>query len=204
MLMHREALELAKNASDVGDGVPFTTSCVNITPDGALVVTDGHHFLRMKAIVDEPSLFDGLAVQDTEELDGPVMIPADVAVSFNAAMKRRKVVKDAPVPHVVVAQADGQVTLRSSDGKTTRKFQLDAMDPNLVYPDVDKVVSGIHAPVRRVLLGVDLLAKVLRVLKSCKAESVAFGFPEDEHGPITINAFTKTGLIDGAIMPQRD
>lgn len=36
MLIHRESLELAKNAAPAGDGVPFTTSCVQVGEDGGV------------------------------------------------------------------------------------------------------------------------------------------------------------------------
>src|SRR4051812_2209490 len=48
VLIHREALELARNAAVDGDGIPFSITCVYVTEDGAVTVTDGHLWLRMK------------------------------------------------------------------------------------------------------------------------------------------------------------
>ena len=151
MLIHRESLELAKNAAPAGDGVPFTTTCVCIGEDGTVTVTDGLHWMRMKAAADEPNLFDEIAVDGTQALDGPVMIPAEVVQAFNAAMKKRKAKKGMPVPHVIVAHQEDRVTLRSSDGKTTRTFLMEAVDPTLVYPNVDRTVAA-HAPAGRAVV----------------------------------------------------
>lgn len=202
MLIHREALELARNASDEGDGVPFAITCVNLGTDGSVTVTDGHHWLRMKAAADEPNLFDEIAEQDTTALDGPVLIPAEVVQAFNAAMKKKKVKEGMPVPHVVVAQQDDRVTLRSSDGKTTRTFLMDAIDVNLKFPDVDKTIKA--QPVRYITLSVGLVALIMRALKACNATSVKLGLPEDPRGAIQMSTFTATGLIDGAFMPMID
>lgn len=201
MLIHREALELARNASVDGDGVPFTITCVHITPDGAVTATDGHHFLRMNAVANEPNLFDEIAEKGTEPLEAPVLIPADVVKAFNAAMKKRKSKKGMPVPHVVVAQKKDRITLASSDGKTVRTFLMEAIDPNLTFPDVDRVFRPVT---RSVVLGVDLLSALLKTLKSCGATGVKLGFPEGEAEAISVSAHTETGLIDGAIMPMRE
>lgn len=202
MLIHREALELSRNAAIAVDGTPFTITCVNITTDGAVVVTDGKHWLRMKAATEEPNLFDEIAEQGTDALDGPVMIPAEVVQAFNAAMKKRKPKKGQSVPHVVVAQEDNRVTLKSSDGKTTRSFLMEAVDKDLTFPDVDYTVAA-HKPQRHVIFSVDLLSVVLRTLRACKADSVTFGFPEDSEAVVSLTAFTATGPIDGAVMPMR-
>lgn len=203
MLIHRESLELAKNAAPAGDGVPFTTSCVQVGEDGTVTVTDGSHWLRMKAAADEPNLFDEIAESGTDDLDGPVMIPAEVVQAFNAAMKKRKAKKGMPVPHVIVAQQDDRVTLRSSDGKTTRTFLMEAVDPNLVYPDVDRTVS-VHRPTHHVTVSVDLLLKTVQTLKACGAEAVVLGLPRTPVAPIHISAWTPTGPIDGAVMPMSE
>lgn len=185
------------------EGIPFSITCVNIGTDGSVTVTDGHHWLRMTAAAEEPNLFDDIAEQETEELDGPVMIPAEVVQAFNAAMKKRKAKKGMPVPHVVVAQQENRVTLRSSDGKTTRTFLMEAMDAELKFPNVDKTVLA-HAPSRHIILNVDLLTLIVRVLKSCNAETVRLGLPDDNSAPIHLSAFTPTGPITGAVMPMRE
>ena len=200
MLIHREALELAKNCAADGDGVPFTMTCVHLDPsDGSVTVTDGRHFLRMRAAADEPNLFDDMAAQQTEELETSVLIPGDVVQAFNAAMKKRKAKKGLPTPHVVVARADDRVTLKSSDGKTTRTFLIDGVDKELKCPDVNKVVAG-HKAVRTVTLGIELLDAIVRVMKACKVEAVTLGLPELDTQPITVSAFTENGPIDGALM----
>jgi hypothetical protein len=204
MLIHREALELAKNAAPSGDGIPFAITCVQVTTDGAVTVTDGSHWLRMKAAADEPNLFDELAEKDTETLAGPVLVPAEVMSAFRAAMKRRKSKKGEPVPHVVVAQQDNRVTLRSSDGKTMRTFLLEAVGADLKFPDIERTVRGAYKPVRHVVLSVDILRLVMRTLHACKVGWVTLGFPEHPSAPISLTAWSETGPIDGAIMPARE
>jgi hypothetical protein len=202
MLIHREALELANNAAQ-GEDAPFMLTCVNVSEDGSVTVTDGHHWLRMKAAADEPSLFDEIAERDTEALTGPALVPADVMSAFNASMKKRKSKPGEAKPHVVVAQQENRVTLRSSDGKTTRTFLLEAVGADLKFPDVDRTVAA-HVPVRRVVLGVDLLLLILRTLRACKVGTITLGLPAEDMAPISISAFSLTGPIEGAIMPCRD
>lgn len=205
MLIHREALELARNAGKVEDGVVYPVSCLHITPEGHVTVTDGHHFIRIKAAVDEPSLFDEIAAEETEALEEPVLIPAEVALAFGAAMKRRSK-KGEDVPHVVVAAQAGAetITLRSSDGKTTRSFLIGGMDPTMQFPKVDRAVRGANAPVRHIVFDVDLVMRLLRVLKAVGATSVRFGLTEREDGPMSFSAFTEHGPVDGAVMPMKD
>ncbi len=202
MLIYREALELARNAAVDADGIPFSMTCVYVTEDGALTVTDGHLWLRMKGAVDEPNLFDELADKGAgAKSDGPVLVPADVIQAFNAAMKKRKAKKGQPVPHVVVTKAGTSITLASSDGKTKRTFLLEASDIT-TFPDVDRTVLA-HAPVRELVLGVDLLYSVLRTLKACGAVSLHLGLPESVEGPVRMSSVSLTGPIEGAIMPMK-
>lgn len=203
MLIHREALELAKNCAADIDGIPFAMSCVHFDTDGTVTVTDGTHWLRMKAAADEPNLFDELAEQGDAILLDAVLIPGDVVTSFNGAMKKKKAKKGMPVPHVVVATKEKSVTLRSSDGKTTRTFLIDGVAADLVFPNVDKTVLT-HQPERTVILGVDLLSLIVRTLKACKAPSITLGFSSSPSAPITIRAFSETGPITGALMPMND
>lgn len=201
MLIHREALELARNAADGDDARSYPITCLKVGEDGSVTVTDGHHWLRMQAAVDEPSLFDELAETGAgAESDGPVLVPADVMLAFSAAMKKRKQKKGQPVPHVVVTQKDNSITLASSDGKTKRTFLLDAVEGE--YPNVDRTVLA-HEPVRSIVLGVDLLYLLLRTLKACGAVSIKLGLPESEDAAIRVSTMTVTGPIDGAIMPMR-
>lgn len=203
MLIHKEALELAKNAAAAGDGVPFAISCVKVDVDGAVTVTDGAHWLRMQAAADEPSLFDELAEEDTKSPAGPVLVPAEVMSAFRAAMKKRKSKKTDAVAHVVVAQQENRVTLRSSDGKTMRTFLLEAMGADLKFPDVDRIVLA-YKPVRHVTLSVELLRVILRTLHACKVGYVKLGFPEDAMAPISLSAWSETGPITGQVMPSSD
>lgn len=203
MLIHREALELARNCAPNEDGVPFTYTCVHITPDGAVTVTDGHHWLRMKAAADEPNLFDEIAEDGKADLEEDVMVPGEIVEAFSAAMKKRKVKKGMPVPHVVVAKQDQHVTLCSSDGTTKRTFLIDSVGKDLVFPNVDKTVLA-HVAERHIILSVDLLSVIVRTLRSCKADSIRLGLPASPAAPITINAFCETGPITGALMPMRD
>lgn len=202
MLIHREALELARNAAANEEGTPFSITCVYVSEDGAATVTDGHLWLRMKAAVDEPSLFDELAQPGAgADSDGPVLVPADVMAAFNAAMKKRKKTKDGPVPHVVVSKVNSHITLSSSDGKTRRTFLIDDVG-DVKFPDVDKTVK--RQPTRHVVLGVDLLISMLRTLKACGAPAVKLGLPDEENSPITLSATCESGPIDGAVMPMRE
>ena len=202
MLIHREALELAKNAAVSDDGVAFATTCVNVDEDGRVMVTDVRHWLRMSAAVDEPNLFDELADKGAGVAsDGPVLVPAEVMQAFNAAMKKKSKA-GMPVPHVVVSQRDGEITLASSDGKTKRAFRFDPVE-GVQYPSLDRTVIA-HEPVKSVLLSVELLHKIVRALRNCGAESVRLGLPSSPIGPISLSAETLTGRIDGAFAPMRD
>lgn len=204
MLIHREGLELARNCAENVDGVPFTHTCVNIAPDGTVTVTDGHHWLRMKATADEPNLFDEIASELAgEEPEHDVLIPGDIVQAFNGAMKKRKAKKGMPVPHVVVGQQGQHVTLCSSDGTTKRTFLIDAPAKELIFPDVDKTVL-LHQPERHVILSVDLLSVIVRTLRACKADSLRLGLSASPTAAITISAFCATGPITGALMPMRN
>lgn len=87
MLIHREALALASNANEESDG-RYCLNFVKVTKEGHVIGCDGHHFLRIKAKVEAPSLLDALLPQATEEDIADAMIPADVLASFAAGIKK--------------------------------------------------------------------------------------------------------------------
>jgi len=193
MLIHREALALANNATDESDG-RYCLQFVKIEKNGTVVVTDGHHFLRMKALVDEPSLLDAMLPAEQRENAADALVPADVLTSFAAAIKKMD-----DKAHVVISTNKDTITLASTDGICERTFV--SKPPDLPFPDVNKVAQ--KKPAVTVVLSVELLTKVLRTLKAAGATSVKFGI-KDDVSPIGLNAFTEAGLIDGAIMPMRE
>lgn len=192
MLIHREALALASNANEESDG-RYCLNFVKVTKEGHVIGCDGHHFLRIKAKVDEPSLLDAMLPQATEEDTADAMIPADVLASFAAGIK--KMDKNA---HVVISTTEDRITLASTDGICERTFV--SKPPDLPFPDVDKALQP--RPVVTVMLSIDLLIKMLRTLKLCGATSVSLGV-KDEESPIGISTFCDSGPIDGSIMPMR-
>lgn len=195
MLIHREALALAKNANAESDG-RFCLNFVRVTKEGHVIACDGHHFLRIKAKVDEPSLLDAMLpqVQDAELEDTDALIPADVLTAFAAAIGKMD-----DKAHVVIATTDATITLASTDGICERTFVSKA--PDLPYPDVERVTQ--RHPVVEVVLSVELLTKIVRTLKACGATSIRLGV-KDADSAVGINAFCDSGPIDGSIMPMRD
>src|SRR5688500_18042434 len=110
MLIHREALALANNATDESDG-RYCLQFVKIEKNGTVVVTDGHHFLRMKALVDEPSLLHAMLPAEQRENAEDALVPADVLTSFAAAIKKMD-----DKAHVVISTTKETITLASTDG----------------------------------------------------------------------------------------
>lgn len=205
MLIHREGLELAAIAV-TDDDSRFALSCIQVDPQGVVTVSDGKVALRMQAAVDEPSLFDQLAEQDTDELQEPAMVPADVAIAFLAGMKKRKAKPGEATPHVVVAQQDDRLTMRSSDGSATRTFVIENDKSGAAFPNVARIFAQ-HQAGTRISLGVDVVLGVLRVLKACKVTAFTLDVPADYHEanhPIALSAFALAGPIAGVIMPMRD
>jgi len=191
MLIHREALNLANNAADENSD-RYCIKFVQITKDGHVVATDGHHFLRIKALVDEPSLLDALMPEDKRDNAVDALVPADTLQSFAAAVKK----VDANA-HVVIAAENGTITLATADGVTERTFVT--KPPDLPFPDVAKVTR--ETSEKTLTLGVELMMRLLRTLKACGASSVTLGV-NDAESPITVAAFCDSGPIDGAIMPM--
>lgn len=194
MLIHREALALAKNAVDESDG-RYCLNFIQITADGHVIACDGHHFLRMSARVDEPSLLDAMILGEAEPDDmEDALIPADVLDSFAAAIRKMD-----DRAHVVITVNSAQITLASTDGTCERTFV--SKPPDLPFPDVNKVTQ--HEPVVSVVLNIELLTKIVRTLKACGVQSVKLGIKDDKSA-ISINAICESGTIDGSIMPMRE
>jgi DNA polymerase III sliding clamp (beta) subunit (PCNA family) len=193
VLIHREALALASNANSESDG-RYCLNFVKVTKEGHVIGCDGHHFLRIKAKVEAPSLLDALLPQATEEDTHDALIPADVLASFAAGIK--KMDENA---HVVITTTDDKITLASTDGICERTFV--SKPPDLPYPDVDKALQ--QHPTVCFTLNVELLTKLLRTLKACGATSVRLGV-KDAESSISVMAFCDSGPIDGSIMPMKD
>jgi hypothetical protein len=192
MLIHREALALANNALDESDG-KYCLNFVKVEKDGTVIAVDGHHFLRMKAKVDEPSLLDAMLPDEHRDNSEDALIPADVLTSFAAAINKMD-----DNAHVVISTKDEHITLCSTDGICERTFI--AKPPALPFPDVNRVMQ--KRPAVSVVLDLDLLGKIVRTLKKCGASSVTLGV-KDAESQVGLSAWTDSGPIDGAIMPMR-
>lgn len=201
MLIHREALELARMAPDEDEGGALALSCLMIEPDGHVVVCDGHQLIRVAGAVDEPSLFDSLIPADEREHADPILLPAEAAQSFAAALKKRKKKKGEPTPHLVVSQTGDAIRLASADGKVTRRFEV--KPPELPYPNYATLMRP-HTEVKRVTLGVDLMLTVLKALKGCGCTSMTLSLAASDTAPVKIDAFsTPMGPVEGLVMPMR-
>jgi hypothetical protein len=202
MLIHREALELARFAPAEDEGGTLALTCLLIESDGHVVVCDGHQLIRVAGQVDEPSLFDSLIPAEEREHSEAILLPAEAAQSFNAALKKRKKKKGEPTPHIVVSRDGEAVRLASADGKVTRRF--DVKPPDLPFPKIESLLRP-HVAVKRVTLGVDLMLTILKALKGCGCESATFSFAEGEAAPVKFTAFSQPmGPVEGVVMPMRD
>lgn len=202
MLIHREALELARMAAAEDEGGSYALSCLHIEADGHVVVCDGHQLIRVHGRVDEPSLFDSLIPEEEREQSAPIMLPAEAAQSFNAALKKRKKKKGEPTPHIAVSSDGEAVRLASADGKVMRLF--DVKPPDLPFPDIAPMMRP-HAEVKRVTLGVDIMLAVLKALKGCGCSSVTMSFSEGATAAVKLSAFSMPmGPVEGLVMPMRD
>lgn len=201
MLIHREALELARMAPTDDEGGNYALSCLLIEADGHVVVCDGHQLIRVAGQVDEPSLFDSLIPAEEREHSAPILLPAEAAQSFSAALKKRKKKKGEPTPHIVVSHDGDAVRLASADGKVTRRF--DVKPPELPFPNIAAVMKP-HVSAKRVTLGVDLMLTILKALKGCGCPSVTLDFAEGEGSPVKMSAFSDPmGPVEGVVMPIR-
>lgn len=202
MLIHREALELARMAPDDDEGGNYALSSLLIEADGHVVVCDGHQLIRVHGRVDEPSLFDSIIPLEEREHAAPIMLPAAAAESFNAALKKRKKKKGEPTPHIVVSHDGESVRLASADGKVTRRFEV--KPPELPFPNIAPLMRP-HAEVKRVTLDVDLMMTVLKSLKGCGCNTVTLSFSEGATAPVKLTAFSvPMGPVQGLVMPMRE
>jgi hypothetical protein len=199
MLIHREALELAKLANTEDES--HALNCLRFEPDGHVCVSDGHQYLRVNGKVDEPSLFDSLIPEDERTCDTEVLLPSEAAQSFNAALKKRKTKKGEPTPHIVLSHDGDVVRVASSDGKVTRRFDVNPIETP--YPNIDAIRRQ-HVSTRTVTLGVDLMIKVLRAMKGAGCTSVTLDLAEGTYAPIRLSSFSGVmGPVEGAVMPMR-
>jgi hypothetical protein len=200
MLIHREALELAKMAASEDDG-KYSLSCLLIEADGHVVVCDGKQLIRVAGKVDDPSLFDSLIPEDEREHAEEILLPAEAAQSFNAALKKRKKKKGEATPHVVVSGDGDSIRLASADGQVTRRF--DVKPPEHPYPNY-KALMKPHTVVKRVTLSIDLMLNVLKALKSAGCPSVTLHLSEGEGAAVKISAFSDPmGPVEGVVAPMR-
>lgn len=200
MLIHRQALELHRMCPEEGDG-KYALAAMLIEPTGHVTVCDGHQYLRIAAKVEEPALFDMEIPEDERESIEAIVLPAEAADSFNAALKKRKKKKGEAPPSVSISTDGEHIKLASSDGRTTRRFEI--TPPEQPYPPIDRVLRD-HVVTREVLLGVDLLLDVLKTFKATGCDTIRFGFAEGQDAPIKVSAFSEIGPIEGAVMPRRE
>jgi hypothetical protein len=208
MLIRLEALELAANAGGAEGSDRYALDCIQVQPNGDTIVTDGHHFLRIRAAVDEPSLFDALLPKKERGSTEEVLVNAEDAKAFKAACRRAvkkskggKKGKPEPI-HVAVSKAGEAVTLATADGVTSRRFEMKERAADMKYPDVQRTIP--KGRKREILVSVDLLIRVLRTLKVLRCVGVEFSMTDREMDPIVLKATSIVGDIDGAIMPMRD
>jgi hypothetical protein len=201
MLIHRQALELHRMCADENDGKHALTA-IKVEPTGHVTVCDGTQYLRIAAKVEEPGLFDALVPEEERVQTQTILLPAEAAESFNAALKKRKKKKDEVPPSVVISQdEDGHIRLASSDGRTMRRFEIEP--PTQPYPEIERVLRG-HVVTKEVLFGVDLLLDVLKTFKATGCSTIRFGFAEGQDAPVKVTAFSEIGPIEGAVMPRRE
>lgn len=201
MLIHREALGLARMTAADDEGGKFALSCLMIEADGHVVACDGVHLLRVHGHVDEPSLFDAIIPEDERKMAASLLLPREAAESFNAALKKRKRKKGEPAPHIVVSVGDSGIQLASADGKVTRRF--DVTPPELPFPDYQHLMRP-RTSVKAVTINVDVMLTVLRALKGAGCGSVTMTMAEGEGAPIRLDAFSDPmGPVQGLLMPMR-
>jgi hypothetical protein len=209
MLIRLEALELAANAASSDANDRYVLDFIQVRANGDVVVTDGHHFLRLKAAVEEPTLFDALLPKAEVGAAEDTLVNAEDAKAFKASCKRaiKKAAKgakkgDAPAVHVAIAKGDEAVTLATADGVTSRRFEMKERSTTMEYPNVDRVIP--KGAKHEILLSVELMMRVLRTLKALKCRSVSLALTKDSEAAIVVRATSVIGDIDGAIMPMRD
>ncbi|MGE0363025.1 MAG: hypothetical protein AB7R67_20090 [Vicinamibacterales bacterium] len=202
MLIHREALELAALAAeDTDDLGNKALACPKVEGNGHVTATDGTVILRLAAKMEQPGLFDEVLDVDERNARATILLPANAAAAFNAAMKKRKRKKGQATPGIAVSQGDALVKLASSDGITTQRFEIKPTESDK-FPDPSKMFKA-HVTTFEVVFGVEVLIDVLRVLKAIGAASVRLHFAAEPVSPVRVTAMTEVGTIDGMVMPQR-
>jgi DNA polymerase III sliding clamp (beta) subunit (PCNA family) len=207
MLIRLEALELAANAGSADDS-RYALDCIQVHANGDAVVTDGFSFLRIKAAVEEPNLFDVLLPKKEMDSKEEVLVNAEDARAFKAACRRAikkagKGKKGKPDPiHVAVSKNADAVTMATADGVTSRRFEMKERATDLKYPDVQKTIPA--GKKREILLSVDLLIKICRTLKALRCVGVTLAMTDKALEPIVLKSTSIIGDIDGAIVPMRD
>lgn len=202
MLIHREALELAALAADDTEDLGNKAlACLKVEGNGHVTVTDGHVLLRLAAKMEQPGLFDEVLDVDERNARGTVLLPANAAAAFNAAMKKRKRKKGQAAPGVAISQGDALIKLASSDGVTTQRFEIKPLGSEK-FPDPTKMFKD-HVTTLEVVLGIELLIALLRTLKAIGATSVRLHLPAESVSPIKVTAMSEVGTLEGVLMPQR-
>jgi hypothetical protein len=200
MLIYRKCLEIANAVENENPKGNVALQTVFFDEQGRVAATDGHLWLRVAALVNEPDLFTADALSDLSPLRAEsIVLPSSVVKDFNAACKRGSVDQ-----FVISGGEDGQTVLASVDGKTTRTFLIKPGE--VPFPNVEKTIPT-KPPMVKVILGVDVLRKLLGVVKGCGGKSVNFTIYGDEE-PIAVSARGVLGEsaiceIDGAVMPMR-
>lgn len=202
MLIHREALELAKLAADDNEDLGNKSlACLKVEGNGHVTVTDGHVLMRLAAKMEEPGLFDEVLDVDERNSRDVVLLPANAAAAFNAAMKKRKRKKGQASPGVAISQGDALIKLASSDGITTQRFEIKPLDTEQ-FPDPAKIFKS-HVTTLEIVLGIDLLLDVLKTLKAVGASSVRLHLPAEPVSPVKVTAMSEVGTLEGVLMPMR-
>ena len=202
MLIHREALELAALAADDTEDLGNKAlACLKVEGNGHVTVTDGHVLLRLAAKMEQPGLFDEVLDVGERNARGTVLLPANAAAAFNAAMKKRKRKKGQAAPGVAISQGEALIKLASSDGVTTQRFEIKPLESEQ-FPDPTKIFKD-HVTTLEVVLGIELVIALLRTLKAIGATSVRLHLPAEAVSPIKVTAMSEVGTLEGVLMPQR-
>lgn len=202
MLIHRAALELAALAADDSEDLTNKAlACLKVEGSGHVSVTDGHVILRLAAKLEQPGLFDEVLDVDERNARETILLPANAAAAFNAAMKKRKRKKGQEEPGVAVSQGEALIKLASSDGVTTQRFEIKPLESEQ-WPDPSSIFQK-HVTTFEVVFGIEPLIDVLRVLKTIGASSVRLHFAAEPVSPVRVTAVTLVGTVDGMVMPQR-
>jgi hypothetical protein len=203
MLIARVGLEIANSAQKEDPKGGDNRLCVVQVDDrGRVAASDGHHWLRMDALVREPDLFLADRLADLQPLRAEsAMLASDVVKDFNGACKLSR------AEQVVLCTDDvGTPTLCTIDGKATRTFLVTKRE-QLPF-DFDKLSRHDGQPVLSVTLSIDLLRRMLKTLSALGAETVKMTYWDWQSvidiRAISLDPVTMGAVIDGGLMPMRD